>query len=60
MVADGSPEYLALLEPPYNPEHPLMDRPLLDDGGRLYYLKDVPRGEQKPRWPGVRRIESRL
>ena len=34
----GSPEYLAVMEPPYNTQRPDLGRPLLDDHGELFYL----------------------
>ena len=34
----GSPEYLAVMEPPYNTQRPDLGRPLLDDHGELFFL----------------------
>ena len=56
MLVDGSAEYLSLLEPPMQVNHPLMDRPMLDDEGGVYYLREQEPEQRRPRWASLNRL----
>ena len=56
MLVDGSAEYLSLLEPPMQVNHPLMDRPMLDDEGEVYYLREQEPEQRRPRWASLNRL----
>ena len=56
MLVGGSAEYLSLLEPPMQVNHPLMDRPMLDDEGEVYYLREQEPEQRRPRWASLNRL----